>query len=254
MDPDGFIEKIERFDLCRKFMLSVFGIKFYDLGLDLEENSEHLILARTIVSQFRGFTLYDDEGNSVSEKTVKPDNCQSSVSRIVMQFETFNVEYVRAKSEDSGKFKASGFQYKTDDYDNFDKALEERIEAAYVLVYKAKKAGWENINFGDTSDPVERCILMYVCDSVGLSCAKDEEVTFSNRVHVQDWPGDNHPAAQKFNQEHSKQDDDTSEEDNLERLITFRINEYCKRCCEKVQNLDLQGGESSQEMELAPAA
>lgn len=61
------------------------------------------------------------------------------------------------------------------------RAVDEMVVAGFLLVQHAKAAGWTELNFGNTTDPVKRFILALACKNLGISYA-------SERVSEKDLP------------------------------------------------------------------
>ena len=50
----------------------------------------------------------------------------------------------------------------------------EKACAAMALAYMAKANGWKEVNFGNTTDPVERMMLKTACESMNISCGNEK--------------------------------------------------------------------------------
>ncbi len=50
-----------------------------------------------------------------------------------------------------------------------EQAVLEKVKCAMILAHSAKVAGWQNVHFGFTADPLSRYILKMVCTEMGLN-------------------------------------------------------------------------------------
>ena len=113
---------------------------------------------------------------ATKDESGKPIQFKEQPDQVIAYLGDVEVEYIPGDNE---KFEARNFK----DYHDpklMNDAIDERISAAYSLAYLAKASGWEKIDFGHTTDPVDRYLLISACKAVDLSYG-DEKI-FSSSV------------------------------------------------------------------------
>ncbi|HEU4838963.1 MAG TPA: hypothetical protein VFS88_06090 [Micavibrio sp.] len=112
-----------------------------------------------------------------------------TVPAIVNSFDHIRISYYEADTGDEKRkvqtFSASNLMTSADlmgkSEDDAKRAIYEMVAAGFLLVQHAKAAGWNEINFGNTTDPVKRFILALACKNLNISYA-------SERVSERDLP------------------------------------------------------------------
>lgn len=203
----------KRFRLTAIFMNAAYNIRFrFDW---VNENDPLSKNAPFPVTQITGFKIYGDNGKRLPNNN--PHNApvkkvKAIYGRIIVSYDAGSQDGINGPS-----FSASGFSYDYgNDYNNGAEiiqaeailALRERAKAALILAYKAKAAGWEEVNFGRTQDQVERCMLYWACKHVDLKIAPGEKVDKSAipSVEISNLPGDTHPLVKDLERKGINQD------------------------------------------------
>lgn len=99
-----------------------------------------------------------------------------NIARAVIHVEHIDIEYIPFQNNTAEAITATGLQYdfKSEDQEESHKAGLEKAKAALNLAYTAKAMGWTKVNFGNTSDPVERQLLIKACQHVGLDFGEEK--------------------------------------------------------------------------------
>lgn len=88
----------------------------------------------------------------------------------------FTVLYSEKTGDKSAVFYTDDLQidYLKEDGTIEEQGVIEKVKSAMLLAHTAKAAGWTNVNFQDTKDPLSRYILKMVCNDFGLKSDKEE--------------------------------------------------------------------------------
>ena len=109
--------------------------------------------------------------------------------------------------------------------------LAERAEAAFAMVYMAKAKGMTSVNFMDTSDPVDRAMLIQACKHLDVSYGAETLMSSSVGTAIDPMPKD-FPMAQAFsgkvNQFLQERGLEMTEENRLEMLCERVLMLYVK--------------------------
>jgi hypothetical protein len=140
------------------------GDKDFDLCM-----SEHFI-----EGQITDISVFDKDGKEFKIGDPKNPTLPKNPSRFVTHLEYMDLEY---KAEESGeKIHVTGFQYDffSENTEEAYKAGLERAKAALNMAYTAQAMGWTKVDFGNTTDPVERQMLIKACQHVGLDYGEEK--------------------------------------------------------------------------------
>lgn len=197
---DAFAEYYWRHKLYIDFMKAV-----HEMNFTYQPASPNDPLSQDrpfLVSHLTALKAYDTHGSVLSSYKVPTDYSgdqnktggflpPSGTAKVEARYGHIGVTYDPGTQKKPPSFVASQahLDYNSQDFDMAYKALQERAKIALILAYSAKAAGWKSVDFGDTSDPVDRLMLTYACDHVGLKYKED--VMNSPHVHVSPFPQTN---------------------------------------------------------------
>lgn len=132
--------------------------------VDLCQN-EHFI-----ESQITNLSIYDENNKEYKITSLNKADLPAKPKRVVIRIDHMDLEYIPADNTDNERILITGQQYNLYSSDEIEcyYASREKAKAALNLAYTAKAMGWTQIDFGQTSDPIDRLFLMKACQHVGL--------------------------------------------------------------------------------------
>lgn len=184
---EGFWRECYPHGLCGLF----FYFNFLSHGIELQpvaavpkenQNQDHLsVLYPFLATQITDVEIFDSQGASIptpvatAEDKLPLIDSGRQAARVVARLDYLRMEYVPPAAGEIEKFRVEGFKYNpcSNDIRESYKALQERAKAALNLAYAANAKGWTKIDFGQTSDPVMRAMLMLACKHVGLDTGQE---------------------------------------------------------------------------------
>lgn len=147
-----------------------------------KRNDDHLCADEHFLSvQIKSVDWYDKKGQRHTFTTYHELPSPDEVDRVVAKVRHIELEYIPAQSGKNAIVQASGHQYdvRSSDFEEAHNAMMEKALSAISLAYMAKADGWEEVNFDQTEDPIDRYMLMLACDRLGIGYG-DEGVYVSN--------------------------------------------------------------------------
>ncbi len=141
------------------------------LEIDFQEEQNNI---NPFIYILKSITL----GSTFKKVTGNNDN-DAEVTRVSAPYGHLNVVYENETKSQKSRFYIEGLKLSnkivplTKESDN---ALAETIKSAFLLANTAKAAGWTEINFGKTKDPLKIAALKAACDKVGLKISPSQEI------------------------------------------------------------------------------
>ena len=177
-----FPKQIERIEAYREAMMKTYGVNMA-LPLDIPFQA--------------GRTFSDNDlkpsvflGKLIDKVEIVKSKDESRQDIVVTQYEHVRIGYQETKTGDqkTAAFMATNFindhDLKGKDEVDAKRAIIEIVKTALIMAENAKAAGWTEVNFGRTTDPIKRYAMVQACKHVGLVCS-------SEIVNANDLPTDN---------------------------------------------------------------
>lgn len=178
-----YIRNIQRLLRYRKYMHDLYKVSFLFNDLSADFGAIRQIDGMKAANDLKGavflaknstaLKLLDVNGIDLGENA-KPENIQKV---IITYNDYYDVEFVPGKADkkelDSFTIKNLKHDYMDTDASVATYAFLEQAKAAMILVQTAKEAGWTKVDFGNTSDPLQRYMLQRACKIFALDCSSE---------------------------------------------------------------------------------
>jgi hypothetical protein len=96
-------------------------------------------------------------------------------SKLVTKIGYLEIEYTPKSKGQNERVSVSGLEYDANstDLDESMGGMMEKACAAMALAYMAQANGWTEVNFANTTDPIERALLINACDSLHINYGRE---------------------------------------------------------------------------------
>jgi hypothetical protein len=117
---------------------------------------------------------------------------------IVAQIDHLEMTYYPPAEDKSEYLEATGMRHNvmSQDSNEAGKALIEKAKSALNLAYAAKAKGWSKVTFGQTSDYMDRKMLILACEYVGIDYSNEKLDLSAHGVQVTSAPSKETPLMQ----------------------------------------------------------